>query len=165
MPADRVYFVSKAEVAAGPASAGWRGRRAPSSLRARAPRPRKQQALFERRLKAGHRLLFFPEGTSTDSIRMLPFKSTLFAAFFSDELRDALHVQPVSIVYHAPGGADVRFYGWWAQMDFGSSLARILAQPRQGRIEVFFHESVAINAFADRKALSAHCERVIRSRT
>jgi len=160
---DRVYFVSKAEVARWP-GIGWLARATGTVFIARkGTEAKEQQALFEARLKAGHRLLFFPEGTSTDSIRMLPFKSTLFAAFFSEGLVDALHIQPVSIVYHAPEGADVRFYGWWAQMDFGSSLARILARGRQGRVEVFFHDPVAVSAFADRKALSAHCERVIRS--
>lgn len=160
---DRVYFVSKAEVARWP-GIGWLARATGTVFIARkGTEAREQQALFESRLIAGHRLLFFPEGTSTDSIRVLPFKSTLFAAFFAPPLVQALHIQPVSLVYHAPDGADPRFYGWWAEMDFGSSLARVLAQPRQGRIEVIFHDPVAVSAFPDRKTLSAHCERVIRS--
>lgn len=160
---DRVYFVSKAEVARWP-GIGWLARATGTVFIARkGTEAKEQQALFEARLIAGHRLLFFPEGTSTDSIRVLPFKSTLFAAFFAPALVDALHVQPVSVVYHAPAGVDARFYGWWAGMDFGSSLARILARGGRGRIEVIFHDSVAVNAFYDRKLLAAHCERVIRS--
>jgi hypothetical protein len=38
----------------------------------------------------------------------------------------------------------------------------ILAARRQGRVEVIFHEAVAVDAFSDRKALAAHCEAVIR---
>jgi lyso-ornithine lipid O-acyltransferase len=160
---DRVYFVSKAEVAGWP-GIGWLARATGTVFIARkGTEARAQAAMFEARLKAGHRLLFFPEGTSTDSIRMVPFKSTLFAAFHAEGLRDALHVQPVSVVYHAPPGQDARFYGWWGDMDFGSHLARVLGQGRQGRVEVTYHPPVAVTAFPDRKALAAHCERVIRS--
>lgn len=160
---DRVYFVSKAEVAGWP-GIGWLARATGTVFIARkGTEARAQAKVFESRLKTGHRLLFFPEGTSTDSLRMLPFKSTLFAAFHADGLRDALHLQPVSVVYHAPDGQDARFYGWWGDMDFGGHLARVLGQGRQGRVEVTFHPPVAVAAFPDRKALSAHCERVIRS--
>ena len=79
----RVYFVSKAEVA-GWAGIGWLARATGTVFIARkGTEAKEQQALFEARLRAGHRLLFFPEGTSTDSLRVLPFKSTLFAAFYT----------------------------------------------------------------------------------
>lgn len=160
---DRVYFVAKAEVAGWP-GIGWLARATGTVFIARNGTQARAQALvFEERLAQGHRLLFFPEGTSTDALRMLPFKSTLFAAFHSDGLREVLHVQPVSVVYHAPQGQDARLYGWWGDMDFGSHLARVLAQARQGRVEVTFHPPVAVAAFPDRKTLAAHCERVIRS--
>ncbi|QYK40315.1 MAG: 1-acyl-sn-glycerol-3-phosphate acyltransferase [Paracoccaceae bacterium] len=160
---DCVYFVAKSEVAGWP-GIGWLARATGTVFIARKGAEAKDQAaVFEARLKAGHRLLFFPEGTSTDALRVLPFKSTLFAAFFAEDLRDSLHVQPVSVVYHAPKGQDARLYGWWGDMEFGSHLARILAQPRQGRVEVTFHPPVAVSAFPDRKALAQHCERVIRS--
>jgi 1-acyl-sn-glycerol-3-phosphate acyltransferase len=95
----RMYFVAKAEVA-GWAGIGWlaRGTGTVFVRRDRAEAA-KQAALFETRLHAGHRLLFFPEGTSTDGLRVLPFRPTLFAAFFADGLRDSLQVQPVSVAY------------------------------------------------------------------
>ena len=52
--------------------------------------------------------MFFPEGTSTDGKRVLPFKSTLFAAFFAEGLRDNLWIQPVRVSYHGPEGEDPR---------------------------------------------------------
>jgi 1-acyl-sn-glycerol-3-phosphate acyltransferase len=161
--AQTVYFVAKAEVAAWP-GIGWLARATGTIFIARkGTEAKKQQDIFESRLKAGHRLLFFPEGTSTDAIRVLPFKSTLFQAFFSPALERTMHIQPVTVVFHAPKGEDSRHYGWWGDMDFASHLLKTLATPRQGRVEVFFHPEVPVDAFDDRKQLSQHCERVIRT--
>ncbi len=160
---DRVYFVSKAEVAQWP-GIGWLARATGTVFIARDPsKAKSQQELFEARLRAGHRLLFFPEGTSTDSLRVLPFKSTLFAAFFTHGMEHVMHIQPVSLHYVAPAGADKRLYGWWAEMYFAPHLLHVLAQPRQGWVEVGFHDEVAVDAFASRKELAAHCEAVVRS--
>ena len=69
----RVYFVAKSEVE-GWAGIGWLARATGTLFIARKGAESKaQQHLFEDRLRAGHRLLFFPEGTSTDAIRVLPF--------------------------------------------------------------------------------------------
>jgi lyso-ornithine lipid O-acyltransferase len=161
--ADRVYFVAKSEVARWP-GIGWLARATGTVFIARkGTEAKKQQALFEARLIAGHRLLFFPEGTSTDGIRVLPFKSTLFAAFFSPALVRRTHVQPVTVVFHAPEGQDPRFYGWWGDMGFASHLVKMLSVRRQGRVEVTFHPEVPVDAFDDRKTLAQHCERVIRT--
>lgn len=160
---DRIYFVSKSEVA-GWAGIGWLARATGTVFIARKGSEAKAQAdLFETRLRARHRLLFFPEGTSTDAIRIVPFKSTLFAAFFAEALRDRLRIQPVSVVYHPPPGQDPRFYGWWGEMSFAPHFLRMLATARHGRVEVTFHDPVAISDFTDRKALAAHCEAVIRA--
>lgn len=158
---DRLYFVAKAEVA-GWAGIGWLARATGTVFIARKGTEAKAQAeVFEARLRAGHRLMFFPEGTSTDARRVLTFKSTLFAAFFAEGLAGVLHVQPVSVVWHAPDGQDARLYGWWADMDFAGHLKRVLAQPRQGRVEVTFHAPLRVADFPDRKALAAACEGVV----
>ena len=158
----RVYFVSKSEVARWP-GIGWLARATGTVfIQRKGSEALAQKNLFEARLRAGHRLLFFPEGTSTDSLRVLPFKSTLFAAFFSDGLDQILWVQPASLIYTAPKGQDARFYGWWGDMDFGSHLLRVLASTRQGKIVVQFHAPVRVCDFPDRKALAAHCETAVR---
>lgn len=158
-----VYFVAKAEVADWP-MIGWLARATGTVFIARkGTEAKKQQEIFESRLMAGHRLLFFPEGTSTDAIRVLPFKSTLFEAFFAPALVRSMHIQPVTVVFQAPDGADPRHYGWWGDMDFASHLLKTLATPRQGRVEVIFHPEVPVDAFDSRKTLAQHCERVIRT--
>ncbi|MDJ1016052.1 MAG: lysophospholipid acyltransferase family protein [Paracoccaceae bacterium] len=159
----RVYFVAKAEVASWP-GIGWLARATGTVFIRREARDAAQQkSVFETRLKAGHKLLFFPEGTSTDGLRVLPFKPTLFAAFFAEELKDFMWIQPVTVVYHSPEGEERRFYGWWGDMDFGRHLLKTLAARRQGRVEVFWHAPVRVTDFSDRKALSRHCESAVRS--
>ena len=159
----RVYFVSKDDVAAWP-GIGWLARATGTVFIARKGTEAKaQQEVFETRLRAGHRLLFFPEGTSTDSLRILPFKSTLFAAFYGPRLEHLMHVQPVTVIYRAPADRDPRFFGWWGDMGFGPHLLAVLAAPAGGEVEVVLHPEVPVSAFEGRKALSAHCERVIRA--
>lgn len=156
----RVCFVSKSEVA-GWAGIGVLARAVGTVFVARkGAEAMAQTRVLEDRLREGHRLLFFPEGTSSDSLRVLPFKPTLFAAFFAEGLRDSLKVQPVSVVYRAPKGMDARFYGWWGDMEFAPHLLQVLAHPG-GSVEVTFHPPVAVGDYTDRKTLSAHCGAVI----
>ncbi len=157
----RLYFVAKSEVETW-AAIGWLARATGTLFIARRGGEAKvHQQLFEDRLRAGHRLLFFPEGTSTDSLRVLPFKSTLFAAFFTHGMERQMHIQPVTLRYRAPQGQDPRYYGWWGDMDFTGHLLMVLATPRQGVVEVTFHPPVPVDAFEGRKPLAAYCERVI----
>ncbi len=158
----RVYFVSKAEVAAWP-GIGWLARATGTVFIERSRAQAADQALlFQSRLNAGHRLLFFPEGTSSDGLRVLPFKTTLFAAFFSDELREQMLIQPVSVQYKAPHGADKRFYGWWGDMDFGPHLLAVLAASNQGSVTVTYQTPLRVADYHDRKSLSAACEDAVR---
>jgi 1-acyl-sn-glycerol-3-phosphate acyltransferase len=158
----RIYFVSKSEVARWP-FIGWLARATGTLFIERDPRQaRAHQAEFEARLRAGHKLLFFPEGTSTDGQGVVAFKPTLFQAFYAHGLQHVMQIQPVSIVYHAPPGEDPRFYGWWGDMLFGPHFLSTLAARRQGRVEVILHDPVAVDAFASRKDLAAHCERTVR---
>ena len=159
----RIYFVSKSEVARWP-GIGWLARATGTLFINRDPREaRRQQLLFEKRLLAGHKLLFFPEGTSTDGSLVLPFKSTLFQAFFSEDLKHRTFIQPVTLIYHAPEGEDARFYGWWGDMAFGPHLVKILAAQRNGAVEVIYHPPVRVDSFPNRKSLAAHVEGTVRA--
>jgi len=159
---DRVNFVAKADVARWP-GIGWLAK-ATGTLFIRRDRTEAaaQTAVVVARLAAGQRLLFFPEGTSTDGLRVLPFKPTLFAAFFDPRLKDELRIQPVTVRYVAPAGADRRLYGWWGDMEFADHLLQVLAAPRQGRVEVIHHAPVAVAGTSGRKALAAACEAEVR---
>lgn len=161
--AKRIYFVSKAEVASWP-GIGWLARATGTVF---IQRDRNQAAsqvqVFQDRLRAGHKLLFFPEGTSTDGVQVLPFKPTLFAAFFDPALAVSLRLQAVTLRYVAPKGADTRFYGWWGDMDFGPHLLATLAAKRQGSVTVIYHPPVTLSDFPNRKALAKALEDQTRS--
>lgn len=161
--ADRVYFVSKDDVAGWPAIGVLARVTGTMFIARKGTEAKRQQEMMEERLRAGHRLLFFPEGTSTDTLHVLPFKTPLFQAFFTHGMDRVLQIQPVTVVYHVPKGRDPRFYGWWADMSFAGHLLQVLAIPRQGRIEVIFHPPVPVDGFPGRKELAAYCERVIRT--
>ena len=157
-----VFFVSKAEVA------GWPGiniltRVTDTHFVARDPKLARAQAEeFAARTRAGHRLLFFPEGTSSDGRRVLPFKPTLFQGFLDPALPEGLAIQPMSAHYHAPKGRDPRFYGWWGDMDLGPHLLAVLAQYPQGSVTVRLYDPIPVEG-ATRKTLSATAETAIRS--
>lgn len=156
-----VFFVSKSEVA------GWPGiniltRVTDTHFVIRDPRLAQDQAReFAARVRAGHRLLFFPEGTSSDGRRLLPFKPTLFQGFLDPELPDGLSLQPVSATYQAPDGTDPRFYGWWGDMDLAPHLLAVLAVRRQGHVTVVLHDPVPV-AGQTRKTLARRCEDAVR---
>lgn len=159
----RIYFVAKSEVAGWP-GIGWLAR-ATGTVFIRRDRAevRDQIALFKERLAADHTLLFFPEGTSTDGLRVLPFKPSLFAAFFAPDMRERMRIQPVTLVYDAPEGEDARFYGWWGDMDFGPHLLSTLAARRHGAVTVIYHPVVAVADYPDRKSLAKAMEAQVRA--
>ncbi|MEM9249136.1 MAG: 1-acyl-sn-glycerol-3-phosphate acyltransferase [Pseudomonadota bacterium] len=159
---DCLYFVAKAEVARWP-GIGWLARATGTVFVRRAPREARSQAdLLSARLTAGHRLLFFPEGTSTDGQRVLQFKTTLFAPLLSDDLNNDWQVQPITLKYVAPEVSDAAFYGWWGDMAFAGDLLKVLATPKQGHVEVIYHPAVRTSQMRDRKALAAWCEARVR---
>jgi 1-acyl-sn-glycerol-3-phosphate acyltransferase len=150
----KVFFVAKSEVSTWPAI----GRMAKSVGTVFIHRKRgdvkRQHDLFLDHARQGHKLLFFPEGTSTDGRHVLPFKSSLFQAFFAPDLADLMWVQPVTVLYTAPNGKRADFYGWWGDMGMFEHLGQVLSQPQQGHVEVVFHKPLKIKDYADRKSLT-----------
>ena len=158
-----LYFVSKSEVAKWP-GIGLLAKATGTLFIRREPKEAvAQKKLFAQRIKMGHRLLFFPEGTSTDGMRVLPFKSALFQAFFESGLNSQCYIQPVTVTYFAPKNEDPRFYGWWGDMSFAVHLLKTIASRRQGSIEVRYHEPLLVSNFAKRKELAAAAEKIVRS--
>lgn len=108
------------------------------------------------RLAEGASVILFPEGTTSDGARVLPFRSALFGAI--DPNGPAMSVQPVSLVYDRLNGLPLsrklRFhFAWYGDMDIGSHAVRIAAEPN-GRASVLFHPPIDVRAVSSRKALA-----------
>lgn len=155
-----VFFVSKAEVSGWPVI-GLIGRAIGTEFIERRPTEARRQAdALAARIAAGDRLCLFPEGTSSDGQRVLPFKSSLFGSFPSGP--SGARVQPVSVRYRPRPDLPAAFYGWWGEMDFGSHLVAVLGRSRGGRVEITLHPPLDPAALPDRKALAVAAEAAVR---
>ena len=110
------------------------------------------------RLDAGDNLILFPEGTSSDGSRVLPFRSVFFSVAEAQPGRSCPLVQPVSVVYDQLGGLPIGrasrpVFAWYGDMDLASHFWR-LAQHRGLRATVLLHAPVDPAAYASRKALA-----------
>ncbi len=159
----RVFFVAKSEVRSWPVIGLVARAVGTVFIRRSALDASNQVDIFLDRINQGDRLLFFPEGTSTDGRRVLPFKSTLFAAFFDADLKEAMWLQPVTLNYRAPAGRDRNFYAWWGETGFAEHLAAILAHAGTGEAHVVFHAPLRVADFEDRKVLARRTEQQVRS--
>ncbi|GHA45797.1 1-acyl-sn-glycerol-3-phosphate acyltransferase [Amylibacter ulvae] len=161
--AQRVYFVSKADVSGWPVLGPIARSTGTVFIERKTTHAHRHKSQFSERIAMGHKLLFFPEGTSTDGRRVLPFRSSLFAAFFDAAQTQDMWIQPVSVMYHAPDGERADFYGWWGDMSFGAHFAMVLSQLRQGAITLTFQEPLHLNTFKNRKELASVAEAAVKS--
>ncbi len=120
----------------------------------------KEAGEIQQRLQAGDSIILFPEGTSNDGTRVLPFRSSFLAV-----AADAKQVQPVSLVYDRLGGLpacrrDRPLFAWYGDMDIATHFWRI-ARRSGARATVLLHEPVDPAAFPDRKALTVAASQVV----
>jgi 1-acyl-sn-glycerol-3-phosphate acyltransferase len=158
-------FVAKAEVARWPFF-GWLAKLQRTVFVDRKPRTTHAQrdALAER-LEAGDDLILFPEGTSNDGLRVLPFKSALFSVAEYRAHGEPLAVQPVTVAYTRLDGMPIGrawrpLLAWYGGMNLGPHLWTLVGLGIV-TVVVEFHPVVTIADFGSRKALSDHCRRVI----
>ncbi len=158
-------FIAKAEVADWPLFGLLAKLQRSVFVARRRPGAARERDAVAERLEAGDNLILFPEGTSNDGNRVLPFKSALFAVAARRPRGRPLVVQPVSLAYsHLDGlplGRHQRpLVAWYGDMEMGGHLWRLVGLGRL-RARVVFHEPVTIERFASRKALAAHCHATI----
>ena len=154
-------FIAKTEVAGWPLF-GWLARLQRSVfIDRRARSTAHQRDSIAARLAAGEALILFPEGTSGDGVRLLPFKSALFSVA-DHAAAGAVTVQPVSIAYTRldgmPLGRALRpFFAWYGAMSLAPHLWRMLGL---GRLEVVveFHPPTSLAVCGSRKMLARYCE-------
>lgn len=132
--------------------------------RARRANALQQTNTIRERLRAGGNVILFPEGTSTDGVRVLPFKSTLFSALDGDGTDD-FRVQPISLAYTHLNNLPLTRQrmldiAWIGDMDFGP---HVLDCMRLGRIgaTIHCHPPVRRGDFTDRKMLARYCHSTV----
>lgn len=154
------YLVSKAEIAKWPV-VGFLGRITRVEFIERKARSTKEQnARFATRLGQGDRLVFFPEGTTSDGLRVLPFRSSLFAAFVDADIPN-LKVQPVSIIYPQVEGASEHFFGLFGpEKTLAAHGKAVLSLLQPHKVIVVFHPPIDVGD--DRKALARAAETAVR---
>jgi 1-acyl-sn-glycerol-3-phosphate acyltransferase len=121
----------------------------------------KERDTMRAALKAGDNLILFPEGTSSDGSRVLPFRTSFFAlaeAKAGEGAAELPLIQPVSVVYDRLGGLPVGrasrpVFAWYGDMDIASHFWR-LTQHIGLRATVLLHTPLDPAGFEDRKALS-----------
>lgn len=113
------------------------------------------------RLAAKDALILFPEGTSGDGNRLLPFKSALFSVA-DHAATGAVTVQPVSIAYTRLDGMPIgrRFrplFAWYGSMVMAPHLWTMLGL---GTVEIVveFHPATTLADCGSRKRLARYCQ-------
>jgi 1-acyl-sn-glycerol-3-phosphate acyltransferase len=119
-----------------------------------------EAGLIRERLGQGDNIILFPEGTTSDGGRVLPFRSAFLSV--ADHARI---VQPVSVVFDRLGGLpacrrDRPLFAWYGDMEIGSHFWR-LARRSNTRATVVLHAPLDPAHYQDRKALTAACAEVV----
>ncbi|WP_259781661.1 lysophospholipid acyltransferase family protein [Aestuariispira ectoiniformans] len=158
-------FVAKAEVAGWPIFGYLSKLQRTVFVERRARRAAGQRDELRSHLEKGESLILFPEGTSSDGSRVLPFKSSLFEAANAECDGEQVWVQPVSIAYsrfdNIPMERWIRpYYAWYGDMEMGGHLWHWLGLGKLG-VDVILHEPVRLGDFKGRKELARHCEMAV----
>ena len=114
-----------------------------------------ENADIARRLGEGDSLILFPEGTTSDGARVMPFRSALLAVAESDQPH---FLQPVTIVYDEIDFLPVRradraLFAWFGDMDLAPHFAQI-ARHRGLRVTIELHPPVDAAGGLSRKQIA-----------
>lgn len=154
-------FIAKREVREWPLF-GWLARLQRSIFIDRQVRStRTQRDSIAARLAAREALILFPEGTSGNGNRVLPFKSALFGVA-EQPGSGTVAIQPVSIAYTRLDGIPIGrllrpLFAWYGDMAMAPHLWTVLGL---GTVEVVveFHPPSSLAQCGSRKALARYCE-------
>jgi 1-acyl-sn-glycerol-3-phosphate acyltransferase len=152
-------FVSKAEVSTWPLirTVARLGRTVFVSRR-RAETGRERDELVSR-LAAGDSIILFPEGTTSDGGRVLPFRSALLGMVETGgERGKGPIIQPVSLVFDRLDGLPVGYvnrahFAWYGDMAIAGHAWQVLSRRSSGAT-VLLHPPLEPADFPSRKALA-----------
>jgi 1-acyl-sn-glycerol-3-phosphate acyltransferase len=125
------------------------------------------------RLTGGDAVVLFPEGTSSDGIRILPFRSALIGsvhhAIGDSTHHDRVTVQPVSLAYTRFGGVPVGRalrdkVAWYGDVDLVPHLLGVFASGAVD-VTVSWGAPVSYGMDANRKEIAREAENAVRRMT
>lgn len=156
-------FVSKAEVRRWPGVGLLALIARTKFIERRGTLARTQADTLAKSLERGAPMILFPEGTSSDGNRILPFKSALLAA--AQATGGAARVQPVTVTYTALDGLPLGYgwqslVAWYGDMDMASHLWRVLGMGMVS-VTVTLHPALDPGQIGDRKALAKYARDVV----
>jgi 1-acyl-sn-glycerol-3-phosphate acyltransferase len=124
-----------------------------------------QRDIMAARIESGDSLILFAEGTSSDGMRILPFKSAFLVLAEHSPNGRPLPVQPVAIAYYRLNGLPVgrRLMPVFAWVGGENLLPHLWNYLSRGTAEVavVFHPPVTIDRFPSRKEMAVYCRDVI----
>lgn len=165
-------FVAKSEIAGWPLIGGFaRLQRTVFIDRGRRGATASVNAMIGERLAAGELIVLFAEGTTSDGLRLLPFRSSLVGA-----AREAvaagtgglarIRLQPLALAYTGRGGLPLTRVerpeiAWYGSMELAPHLA-LFVQRGPIDLHVVWGAPIAFEAGTDRKAATALAEAAVR---
>jgi 1-acyl-sn-glycerol-3-phosphate acyltransferase len=102
-----------------------------------------------------HALTIFPEGTTSDGTGLLPFKSSLLAAF--EPLPDGVAIQPVLLDY----GVEAAEIAWVGEEHGLDNFLRVLVRREPVKVQVKFLPPLSGVALENRKTIAAAARNAI----
>ncbi len=165
-------FIAKREVAGWPV-VGWLAKLQRTIFVDRERRSRTGEAKREiaERLAAGDVMVLFPEGTSSDGNRVLPFRSALIGAVHDapndNDSPMPLLVQPLALTYvrlnGLPMGRQHRpVVAWHGDLDMGPHVWHLLSAGTID-VEIALGDPISLATTRERKAVAACAETAVRS--
>src|SRR5476649_54983 len=160
-------FVAKAEVATWPFFSTLAKAQRTIFIERRSGKTSTSRDEMMRRLNTGDNLLLFPEGTSSDGTRVLPFRSALFGVAQLRRDDKPIVVQPVAIAYTRLDGIPLGRYwrplfAWFGDLDLVPHLWQMVCLGETEAVVTFF-PPVDIDQLGDRKKLAEFCFRQVSS--
>jgi 1-acyl-sn-glycerol-3-phosphate acyltransferase len=169
-----VVFVAKSEVARWPVF-GWLAKLQRTIFINRQARHQTGAATREiaGRLLGGDAVVLFAEGTSSDGIRVLPFRSSLVGAVHhalgNSTHHSRISVQPMSLAYVGFGGVPMgrglrERVAWYGDAELIPHLLQVISA---GAVDVMvsWGEATAYDMSTDRKAITRDAEKSVRRMT
>ena len=121
---------------------------------------KQQLAIFQQALQTGRQFLVFPEGTTSDGVSILPFKSSLLHVLYDMQATEMVIV-PVCVTYQTINGhlfsaANNDLIAWYGEMELLPHLWRLFRQ-RSIAVRIDVLPAVAVSDYPDAKQLTLAC--------